>query len=77
MGAARIATGDREPGLREQLQMFEERAEETATLKAAVSTLRGRIEALERAMQRVIERDLKMRRAVGQMASAYDVTEKR
>lgn len=57
--------------------MFEERAEETATLKAAVSTLRGRIEALERAMQRVIERDLKMRRAVGQMASAYDVTEKR
>lgn len=59
------------------MQMFEERAEETATLKAAVSTLRGRIEALERAMQRVIERDLKMRRAVGQMASAYDVTEKR
>lgn len=57
--------------------MLEERAEETATLKAAVSTLRGRIEALERAMQRVIERDLKMRRAVGQMASAYDVTEKR
>lgn len=77
MGAARIAAGDREPGLREQLQMLEERAEETATLKAAVSTLRGRIEALERAMQRVIERDLKMRRAVGQMASAYDVTEKR
>lgn len=71
MGAARIATGDRESGLREQLQMLEERAEETATLKAAVSTLRSRVESLERRAERAEERMSNVKRAVGQLAAAF------
>lgn len=50
--------------------------DETANLKAHVQTLQGRIEALERTVTAMRERDLKVRRAVGQFASAYDLGHK-
>lgn len=49
---------------------------ETATLKAHIQTLQGRLEALERTVTAMRERDLKVRRAVGQFASAYDLGHK-
>lgn len=50
--------------------------DETANLKAHIQTLQGRIEALERTVTAMRERDLKVRRAVGQFASAYDLGHK-
>ena len=50
--------------------------DETANLKAHIQTLQGRIEALERTVTAMRERDLKVRRAVGQLASAYDLGHK-
>lgn len=49
---------------------------EVDTLKAHIQTLQGRIEALERTVTAMRERDLKVRRAVGQFASAYDLGHK-
>lgn len=46
------------------------------TLKAHIQTLQGRLEALERTVTAMRERDLKVRRAVGQFASAYDLGHK-
>lgn len=50
--------------------------DETANLKAHIQTLQGRLEALERTVTAMRERDLKVRRAVGQFASAYDLGHK-
>lgn len=47
--------------------------DETANLKAHIQTLQGRLEALERAMARMNEREIRVRRAVGQFAAAYDL----
>lgn len=57
--------------------MLEERAEaaeaEAANLRARLATFEGRVEALERAVARQHEREMHVRRAVGQFAAAYDV----
>ena len=50
--------------------------DETANLKAHIQTLQGRLEARERTVTAMRERDLKVRRAVGQFASAYDLGHK-
>ena len=50
--------------------------DDTANLKAHLSTLQGRLEALERTVTAMRERELKVRRAVGQLASACDVLRK-
>ncbi len=47
---------------------------EVDTLKAHIQTLQGRLEALERAVTAMREREIKVRRAVGQLGAAYDLT---
>lgn len=49
---------------------------EVETLRALVLTLLGRIEALERAVTRMREKEIKVRQAVGQLAAAHDLLRK-
>ena len=53
---------------------FVPRSDETANLKAHIQTLQGRLEALERAVTAMREREIKVRRAVGQLGAAFDLT---
>ena len=48
--------------------------DETANLKAHISTLQGRLEALERTVTAMRDREIKVRRAVGQLGAAFDLT---
>ena len=47
---------------------------EVDTLKAHIQTLQGRLEALERTVTAMREREIKVRRAVGQLGAAFDLT---
>jgi hypothetical protein len=47
--------------------------DETANLKAHIQTLQGRLEALERTVTAMREREIKVRRGMGQLAAAYDL----
>lgn len=49
---------------------------DAANLRATVSTLLGRIEALERTVAAMREREQAVRRAIGQLASACDIVRK-
>ena len=47
---------------------------EVDTLKAHIQTLQGRLEALERTVTAMRDREIKVRRAVGQLGAAFDLT---
>lgn len=47
--------------------------DDTANLKAHIQTLQGRLEALERTVTAIREREIKVRRGMGQLAAAYDL----
>jgi hypothetical protein len=46
---------------------------ETANLKAHIQTLQGRLESLERTVTAMREREIKVRRGMGQLAAAYEL----
>ena len=48
--------------------------DDTDRLRAHIQTLQGRLEALERAVTAMREREIKVRRAVGQLGAAFDLT---
>ena len=50
---------------------------EVETLRAMVLTLLGRVEALERTVSAIRDRETKIRRAVGQLGAAFDLTNNR
>ena len=53
---------------------FENTPHEVDTPKAHIQTLQGRLEALERAVTAMRDREIKVRRAVGQLGAAFDLT---
>lgn len=53
---------------------LDDEATEIETLRAMVRTLLGRVESLERTVSAIRDREMKMRRAIGQMAAAADLT---
>ena len=55
---------------------YEPVPESLDTLRATVQTLLGRVESLERAVAGLKAKEQDVRRAVGQLASAYDVLRK-
>lgn len=58
------------------VRLYEERADDEARLRATVSTLLARVESLERTVAGLKDRESNVRRAVGQLASSYDVLRK-
>lgn len=61
---------------RNDIRLYEPAPESVDNLRATVRTLLARVESLERTVAGLKNKEQDVRRAVGQLASAYDVLRK-